>query len=103
MKWTSQGDWAADNSKESFIFSLTHNDKFTLQKPDNAIYNNSSFGPNFGFGSDILVYDKANSKNNSRANICSSYHNEKYKSGDKASWERFHGNSNNYQFKVREW
>jgi hypothetical protein len=33
LKWSSSnGLYAADNSKESFIFSLTHNDKFTLQE-----------------------------------------------------------------------
>jgi hypothetical protein len=29
-EWGSQLGWAADNSKESFIFSLTNNDKFSL-------------------------------------------------------------------------
>ena len=103
MKWASQGGGAADDSKESFIFSLTHNDKFTLQEPDKAICNYSSYGPIFGGGNDIRVNDKAISNNNSGANICTSYHNEKYKKSDKASFERFHGNPNNYQFKVREW
>ena len=105
MKWSSQnGQYETDNSKESFIFSLTHNDKFTLQQPDNAINNNCDYGPMFGNGKDIHVFDKANSNNNSRANICSSYHNEKYKNGDKASWERFCGNPDNSQyFKVKEW
>jgi hypothetical protein len=32
LKWSSQDGYFADNSKESFIFSLTHNDKFTLQE-----------------------------------------------------------------------
>ena len=104
MKWASQGGGAADDSKESFIFSLTHNDKFTLQQPDKAIYNYCDYGPTFGGGHDICVHDKANSNNSSYANICSSYHNEKYKKGDKASWERFHGNpKNSHNFKVREW
>jgi hypothetical protein len=35
LKWKSPKhiEWVADNSKESFIFSLTHKDKFTLKEP----------------------------------------------------------------------
>jgi hypothetical protein len=63
LKWSSQGTgaWIADNSKESFIFSLTHNDKFTLQIPGDAIYTGPGYGPIFGCGNDFRVYDKANS------------------------------------------
>ena len=76
LKWKStQGDeWSTDNSRESFIFSLTHNDKFTLQQPEKAIRNHQDRGPIFGGGYDLWVTDKSNS-NNSVANICSSYHN----------------------------
>ncbi len=55
LKWSSQNVWTAENSKESFIFSLTQNDKFTLQKPENAIYNGQSYGPTFGGGHDLYI------------------------------------------------
>ena len=76
LKWASpsESEWKPDNSKESFIFSLNHNDKFTLQEPQYAIHNHQIYGPAFGDGHDLKVYDKSNS-NNSYANICKSYHN----------------------------
>ena len=39
LKWKTVQSWeySTDNEKESFIFSLTHNDKFTLQQPERAI------------------------------------------------------------------
>ncbi len=78
LKWSSPDGHTADNSKESFIFSLSNNDKFTLQKPEYAICNSKNYGPTFGGGCDLYVCDKANSSNSSRTNICHTYHNEKY-------------------------
>jgi hypothetical protein len=83
LKWSSQNGCVTDNSKESFIFSLTHNDKFTLEKPENAIQNYPYFGPIFGGGHDFVICDKANSSNNSAVNMCTSYHNTKYTLGSK--------------------
>lgn len=104
LSWSSQVGDLADNSKESFIFSLTHDDKFTLQSTEKAIQNSSSQGPRFGGGADLHIFYSENSSNYSYACICNSYHNEKYKRQDKASWERFHGGSTgNAQFKIREW
>jgi hypothetical protein len=52
LKWSSPQDvtYATDNGKESFIFSLTHNDKFTLQKPEYTILNKADTGVAFGGG-----------------------------------------------------
>lgn len=52
LKWSSPQDvtYATDNGKESFLFSLTHNDKFTLQKPQYAILNKADTGVAFGGG-----------------------------------------------------
>jgi hypothetical protein len=105
-KWSNPhfSESAADNSKESFIFSLSHNDKFTLQKPEQAILNGSSYGPRFGAGADLDICEWANSSNKSSANICWSYHNEKYKYNDKLSLERFHGDTTgSANFKIKEW
>ncbi len=52
----------------------------------------------------MYVGDKANSSNGGYTNICHSYHNEKYKNSEKASWEKFHGGSTgSYNFKTKEW
>jgi hypothetical protein len=62
LKWRSSQHVAkvADDSKESFIFSLTRNDKFTLTQPEQAIYNHQNYGPIFGVGHDLLICDKGN-------------------------------------------
>ncbi len=76
LKWSNHqnGETLADNSKESFIFSLTHNDKFTLQNPEKAITNHHTYGPRFEGGGDLHVSDKSNTQN-SWARIGCSYHN----------------------------
>ena len=33
----------------------------------------------------------------------SSYHSDKYKWGDKSSFERFHGDPESHNFKIKEW
>lgn len=106
LKWSSPqaGGFVADNSMESFIFSLSQNDKLIMQEPGSAIYNGQNYGPIFGGGDDLSVRDHANSNDSSYANICHNYHNKKYKLGDKASWERFHGGATgSNQFKIRDW
>ncbi len=105
LKWSSPKDYECvpDNSKESFIFSLTHNDKFILTEPGKAIYNHQNYGPRFGHGRDLAVRDKANENNKSYANICTSYENDKYRNYEKGSWERFSGSKESYKFRVKEW
>jgi hypothetical protein len=86
------------------MFSLTHNDKFSLQGPENAIYNHPNYGSTFGGGHDLRVCDKANSSKGNYTNICCSYHSDNYKYGDNASWERFHGGlTENYSFRTKDW
>ena len=55
---------------ESFIFSLTNNQKFELndQFHKNAIYRNTSYGPTFGSGHDLYIADQCKSNNNSSCN-----------------------------------
>jgi hypothetical protein len=62
LKWSSHqnGQYLKDDSKGSFIFSLTHNDKFTLMEPGKAIKNDKDWGPIFGSGRDLAVSSKAN-------------------------------------------
>ena len=58
LKWCSSQsrEYVGDDSKESFIFSLTYNDKFVLEKNDKAIQNYKERGPVFGT-QEISVHD----------------------------------------------
>jgi hypothetical protein len=60
LKWSSSGGYAAGNLNETFIFSLTHNDKFTSNQPEYAIYNDHNTGPRMGGGADFRICNKAN-------------------------------------------
>ena len=82
LAWNSppQGsEYKADNSNESFIFSLTNNDKFTLRTREHAVLNGRAYGPTFGGGFDFYVCDKADSQNLSYANVCRTYNNNNYR------------------------
>lgn len=54
----------------SFIFNLSKNKKFGLvnQINTNAIYKHNSYGPTFGGGHDIVLYNSCKSNNNSYCN-----------------------------------
>ena len=54
------GQYKADLTGESFLFSLTNKDKFTLQEKDKAIWNHINYGPIFGSGADFSICDEAN-------------------------------------------
>ena len=51
----------------SFIFTLTNKEKFELtdQFENNAVYRNNSYGPTFGGGYDINLYNQCKSNKNS--------------------------------------
>ena len=55
---------------ESFIFSLTNNQKFELndQFHKNAIYRHTSYGPTFGSGHDLYIADQCKSNTSSYCN-----------------------------------
>lgn len=97
------GQWvpAENNSDQHFMFSLTNNDKFVItQNPQCCIYltNDDSYGPVFGAGHDLRIYNKANENTNSYANINQTYTNGKYTCNDTASHVRFAGA---YEFRVK--
>ncbi len=96
-------EWKTDVLKESFLFSLTHNDKLSLKDPNRAICNGSSNGPSFGEGADLMIKNRGN-ENMCIAEIGISYQNHNYKAKSKAGYERFTGNPNNSAyFRVKEW
>lgn len=65
MKWVTKktGSHIEDESGESFIFSLTNQDKFSLKRKKEAIFAYEMNGPVFGGcgnGYDLYIYNKAN-------------------------------------------
>jgi len=66
------------NDNSSFIFTLKnkHNikpTKYICNYPQYGIYDNSSYGPCFGGGFDICIYDKANTSTSNYTNFPHSY------------------------------
>ena len=61
--WAGNGAYVYD--PKAFIFSLTHMAKFNKQKSEShSIYCGPSYGPIFGGGNDIIIYDNCNSSSN---------------------------------------
>jgi hypothetical protein len=105
LVWSKSSQKLKDESGSSFIFSLSNNHKFILDKKKDAIYQNACTGPIFGNGSpDFYICDSANTNNGSYAEINQSYLNENYKLGDGESHMKFTGSpdkSSSYQ--AKEW
>ena len=96
-------EWKTDNSKESYYFSLTQNEKLTLKDPNRAICNGNNNGSSFGSVPGLLIKNKGN-ENLCIAEIGVSYHNAKYIAKSKVVYERFTGNPNNSgYFRVKDW
>lgn len=85
-----KGEYKIDESGESFVFSLTTNDKFTLKNNKCAIANDKAWGPSFGGTKDFLLTNQSNT-NFSVGAVNNFYYNENYKKDDQASLEKFHG------------
>ena len=60
IPWKSNGRYEKDVELKTFIFSLTHGDKFKLINRDKALFFDDNYGPIFGDRSDLLISDKAN-------------------------------------------
>ena len=88
-RWTSNNSYIADPT--AFIFSLRRNgisNNYRLPinstQVNNAIYGNPSYGPTFGNGPDIIIYDKSNINTGRFSNI-RSYIPPTYPSGSNGS------------------
>ncbi len=109
LRWSSdqKANFKADDSGNSFVFSLSEGDKFKLIKRQSAICSKKKFGPVFGGGGgndyDLFISDKANSTKFSNAFVNEAYYNEKYVKGDKASLKKFTGNEKGWHFQINEW
>ena len=72
LSWDGTSGYRKDN--DAFIFSLDTSQKFVQWRCfDNAIYDNSSYGPTFGNGHDIYIADGCKSNTNSYCNSNYSY------------------------------
>ena len=72
-----------------FLFSLSLNKKYNLKSDRKgcAIYNSSSYGPIFGAGNDLILYDGCDKNRGAHATIGDTYESEDYTA--------FTGTSNN--------
>jgi len=66
------------DDKKSWIFTLKNSHgiiptKYSCNYPQYGIYDNATYGPCFGGGFDICIYDKANCVNNNYTNFPHSY------------------------------
>ncbi len=104
LVWNKSCQKLKDESGSSFIFSLSNNHKFVLDKSKDAIQQNSLYGPCFGDGgNDFYIANSANTQN-SYALINKSYFNENYKAGDGESYMKFTGNPDKTHFyQTKDW
>ena len=95
IPWASTGGYRAD--KDAFIFSLDTYQKFVQFKNfENAIYDNGSYGPTFGNGFDLAIYNGC--KGNS-----SSYCNSNYSYGFYNSYNLINPGNQSTSFQVADY
>jgi hypothetical protein len=81
IAWSSRNGYASDPSLTSFLFTLKnpHNLSpriFKQKQAEYAIDDNASYGPIFGNGYDIIVYDQCQSSTRSYSNVGTTYVND---------------------------
>ena len=67
QNWTQHSDGGVyARAPESFLFNLSNQKKYELidQFDTNAIYKDNSYGPTFGGGNDLYIYNSSKSNNN---------------------------------------
>ena len=106
VKWESHqsGQYKEDASGESFLFSVSLNEKYPVIDKQKATYQHKDYGPIFGGGGngcDLYLSDKCNANNNV-ANFPTSYNNGKYQNNQQ-SYTAFTGQTNGYNFKVKQY
>ena len=95
--------YAEDPSQETFIFSLTNNEKFQMKTTGNAIYRVSGQERICFGGCEFEICNQADKVNRCRSYSLNYYfENDKYESNKRESFERFNGNPGEY-FTVKEW
>ena len=96
------GEYRADKTDRSFLFSLSLNEKYELVRPMNTIYCRSDFGPTFGGGYDLHISNSCQNNTYSHSDFPHSYNNGKYKNNAE-TYRKFHGNSEGTNMKIKEW
>lgn len=76
------GKWVEDSERESFVFSVTNNEKFSLKTPSRAIYRMKDKSLIVFGGKDFSICDKANKVRESVTNINFAYFNPNYEQTD---------------------
>jgi hypothetical protein len=79
--WNSSNTYVNDPNSRTFLFSLDLKEKYTPVKYDQLIYPHQSYGPCFGGGHDLCLYDQCHI-NSSYANFPFSYNLEGEKKYD---------------------
>jgi hypothetical protein len=98
------GETQKDDSGSSFIFSLSNNHKFILDKSKDAIQQHSGTGPCFGDGGNDFFINSSADTHSSYAKINQSYLNENYTAGDWESYMKFTGNPDKtFNYHAQEW
>jgi len=90
------GNYKKDEN--TFIFSLTHNEKYPVSQPQHAIYGRSDLSAIFGV-SDIYICDNSNSQSSSVSNFPHTFKCSKYNTITEESKAYLAGS---YNFKVEE-
>ena len=62
------GSWTSKHDATAFIYSLSYKTKCATQKDTNSIWDSSGYGPIFGDGYDIAIYDNCNARSDNYCN-----------------------------------
>ena len=71
QSWSSSGSYKNDSN--AFLFSLDYKEQYFTYDGTNAIYDNGSYGPTFGSGYDLSIYNNCTQNNSSYCNFPYSY------------------------------
>jgi hypothetical protein len=80
VAWSSEGNYASDMSRESFLFTIEnpHNlpaQIFRQKEGLRAVYHRASYGPTFGCGHDLCVSNRCRDSDDSYSNLGNTYTN----------------------------
>ena len=102
--WDSASGWLNDSERRAFIFSLDMGEKFVPQRDNSLIYRDSTYGPIFGTGNDIGIFDDCNNSNSSFVNFPNIYNRAGGNKlvNNKDTYRMFSG-GDTYNFKVVEY
>lgn len=106
MAWRNSGSYINDNTRKTFLFSITNKEKYDMVHPQYAITANPNYGPTFGGGHDFYIADNCKTAvNTSYFNFGHSFNlNGKYQNGSTQAYQMFSGSTNgNYYSTVDDY